>query len=308
VIYAFYSFKGGVGRSMALANIGKIFHQKGLRTLLVDWDLEAPGLETYFQRDGALVSSRAHPGLIDLLTAYREAFPGFAARQAAAARGSLRQQPAYARAANLPREALSGREDVPQWVLNETDEPPVPATLDDFLAELYRPDLTPRGDLPGAMAKSPFHRYLQCIDPPDSNRENGLFLLSAGMREDKGFAKYAAAVQDFGWREFYAAYRGREYFAWFRDQIQAIADVVLIDTRTGVTEMGGVCTQHIPDAVASFCAPNYQNIDGMARVVSDLNRAEVKEVRGDRHVDVMVVPTRIDDSESDRLGDFSQLF
>jgi MinD-like ATPase involved in chromosome partitioning or flagellar assembly len=48
MIYTFYSYKGGVGRSMALANIAERFHEKGLRVIIVDWDLEAPGLETFF--------------------------------------------------------------------------------------------------------------------------------------------------------------------------------------------------------------------------------------------------------------------
>ena len=52
VIFTFYSFKGGVGRSMALANIGVHFCRQGYRTLLIDMDLEAPGLERYFAESG----------------------------------------------------------------------------------------------------------------------------------------------------------------------------------------------------------------------------------------------------------------
>jgi len=47
-IVTFYSFKGGVGRSMALANIAVLLASRGQRVLCVDWDLEAPGLERYF--------------------------------------------------------------------------------------------------------------------------------------------------------------------------------------------------------------------------------------------------------------------
>src|SRR5215212_2149038 len=47
-IITFYSYKGGVGRSMALANIAVLMARRGLRVLAVDWDLEAPGLERYF--------------------------------------------------------------------------------------------------------------------------------------------------------------------------------------------------------------------------------------------------------------------
>ena len=48
MIYTFYSYKGGVGRSMALANIAECFCAQGLRVLMIDWDLEAPGLESFF--------------------------------------------------------------------------------------------------------------------------------------------------------------------------------------------------------------------------------------------------------------------
>lgn len=48
MIYTFYSFKGGVGRSMALSNVAEFLYSRGARVLMVDWDLEAPGLESFF--------------------------------------------------------------------------------------------------------------------------------------------------------------------------------------------------------------------------------------------------------------------
>ena len=48
-IVTFYSYKGGTGRSMALANIAWILAGGGKRVLVVDWDLEAPGLHRYFR-------------------------------------------------------------------------------------------------------------------------------------------------------------------------------------------------------------------------------------------------------------------
>ncbi|MBR1199537.1 AAA family ATPase [Bradyrhizobium sp. AUGA SZCCT0158] len=47
-IVTFYSYKGGVGRSMALANVAVLLARQGKKVLMVDWDLEAPGLENYF--------------------------------------------------------------------------------------------------------------------------------------------------------------------------------------------------------------------------------------------------------------------
>jgi WD40 repeat protein len=69
-IITFYSYKGGTGRSMALANIAWILASNAKRVLVVDWDLEAPGLQRYFRPfllDPELVSS---PGIVDLITAF----------------------------------------------------------------------------------------------------------------------------------------------------------------------------------------------------------------------------------------------
>jgi cellulose biosynthesis protein BcsQ len=47
-VITFYSYKGGTGRSMALANVAWIMASAGNRVLTIDWDLEAPGLHRYF--------------------------------------------------------------------------------------------------------------------------------------------------------------------------------------------------------------------------------------------------------------------
>jgi MinD-like ATPase involved in chromosome partitioning or flagellar assembly len=72
-IITFYSYKGGTGRSMALANVAWILASQGKRVLMVDWDLEAPGLHLYvhpFLSDKRLVASE---GLIDLISKFETA-------------------------------------------------------------------------------------------------------------------------------------------------------------------------------------------------------------------------------------------
>ncbi len=72
-IITFYSYKGGTGRSMAVANMAWILASSGKRVLTVDWDLEAPGLHRYytpFLNDKDLTGSE---GLIDLLIEFRDA-------------------------------------------------------------------------------------------------------------------------------------------------------------------------------------------------------------------------------------------
>jgi Mrp family chromosome partitioning ATPase len=48
-IITFYSYKGGTGRSMAMANVAWLLALSGARVLAIDWDLEAPGLHRYFR-------------------------------------------------------------------------------------------------------------------------------------------------------------------------------------------------------------------------------------------------------------------
>ncbi|WFE36003.1 FxSxx-COOH system tetratricopeptide repeat protein [Micromonospora sp. WMMD975] len=69
-IVTFYSYKGGTGRSMALANMAWILASNGHRVLVVDWDLEAPGLHRYFHPflpDTELTSTT---GLMDMFWNY----------------------------------------------------------------------------------------------------------------------------------------------------------------------------------------------------------------------------------------------
>jgi WD40 repeat protein/MinD-like ATPase involved in chromosome partitioning or flagellar assembly len=72
-IITFYSYKGGTGRSMHLANVAWILASNGQRVLAVDWDLEAPGLHRYFRPflvDKELVAT---DGLIDMMWDFADA-------------------------------------------------------------------------------------------------------------------------------------------------------------------------------------------------------------------------------------------
>jgi len=49
-IVTFYSYKGGTGRTMAVANTAAVLAERVSateRVLVVDWDLEAPGLHKF---------------------------------------------------------------------------------------------------------------------------------------------------------------------------------------------------------------------------------------------------------------------
>jgi len=68
-IVTFYSFKGGTGRTMALANVAWILAANGKRVLIADWDLESPGLHRFFQ---PFMDARENdrPGIVDFVRRY----------------------------------------------------------------------------------------------------------------------------------------------------------------------------------------------------------------------------------------------
>ncbi|MGA8574345.1 MAG: hypothetical protein WB609_01500 [Candidatus Cybelea sp.] len=62
-VISFYSYKGGVGRSFALANVAATLARWRFRVLCIDWDIEAPGLSHYF----APWLTGSKRGLVDLI-------------------------------------------------------------------------------------------------------------------------------------------------------------------------------------------------------------------------------------------------
>lgn len=256
MIFTFYSYKGGVGRSMALANVAQWLYTQGARVVTIDWDLEAPGLESFFyQSREDLNDVRSKPGLVDMLLHYKEQFSRFARKN---------------------------------------------------------PDLDNDQICVAVLAKlEPLTRLLHAIHLPNPSRpESGpaLWLLTAGIRSSDRFSEYAEAVQDFDWADFYDSFQGEAYFGWLRRQLapefdesgrlvrEGLADVVLIDSRTGVTEMGGVCTRQMADVVVAFCASNTQSLEGVVSMAKSFRREEILQANNGRP-DVILVPTRVDSSE-----------
>jgi WD40 repeat protein len=298
MIYTFYSYKGGVGRSMALANIAECLYRRGARVLMIDWDLEAPGLEQFFfSGQQRLDGVRSCFGVIDMLLDYK--------RQFAMARQATK------RSEEDPASARTGQD------------------RGRAIFDLVRPNLLP------------FEGLLYPIHPPESSgnlNSPALWLLPAGWRatagaalppnvdeSDQRFSKYAQAVQSFDWADFYANFEGETYFKWLRDEILGAPislepsnksalkrvgfDAVLIDSRTGVTEMGGVCTRQLADVIVSFCAPNYQNFEGVRTMSASFLRKDVEVFRGGHLPEMLVIPARLDlAGETDEQNRFRRLF
>ena len=188
-VTTFYSFKGGVGRSMALANAAVELVKRGRRVLAVDFDLEAPGLDTF-----------------DVLR---------------------------------PRDEVHG--------------------IIDFVHEYLDSNRAP--DAARFLARS--------ADVGDGGGE--LWIMPSGAQQ----ASYAAQFNQIDWAELYEKHDGYLLFEDLKAQWkQAVdPDYVLIDSRTGHTDTGGICTRQLPDAVAILFFPNEQNLRGLTKVVNDI-RAE----------------------------------
>ena len=179
-IITFYSFKGGVGRTMALANIAVLLVRMGKRVLAVDWDIEAPGLHKFF-RDFDIKSQRNQEGLLDLLIHHQEAYR---------------------------------KNEETNWR--------------DYVCEV---------DLSG---------------------KHPLSLLTSGRQDNS----YAGKVLAFDWNLFFSESNGGDFIESLRDDWHEEYDVTLIDSRTGITDSGGVCTIQLPDILVPVFTTNEQSLYG----------------------------------------------
>ena len=66
----FYSYKGGVGRSLVLANLANRLVEFGKSVVMLDFDLEAPGLP--FKFDAKKILAQKKKGLVDFVIEYQK--------------------------------------------------------------------------------------------------------------------------------------------------------------------------------------------------------------------------------------------
>lgn len=292
MIYTFYSYKGGVGRSMAMANVAEILYRRGLKVLMVDFDLEAPGLEHYFAAEEVAHfpdEIERKRGLIDLLVSYNSL------------RILLRPNPAYVAGESAPATVTGGQSADTGTLGGSVSSMPFPVEpLTNFIWPVYK-----KAENGGELHIMPAGRRAKEI----SNDGHPSAPPETAERRDADFARYAESVRSFPWSDFYDKWDGQIFFDWFREQAAKFADVVLIDSRTGVTEMSGVCTYHLADVVVMFCAPNKQNLSGTKRIADSLISPRLAaEGRKGRELPIIVVPSRVDVSEKVEVDGFAKDF
>ncbi|MPY56895.1 FxSxx-COOH system tetratricopeptide repeat protein [Streptomyces spongiae] len=227
-IVTFYSYKGGTGRTMALANTAWITASQGKRVLVVDWDLEAPGLDRFLHPFLEPSALRDRPGVLDLINDYM-----------------------------LRVDSLHGTEADTAWITGQADI---------------------------GQAVSPLLWTF-----PSGGR---LDYISAG-RQDRN---YSSIFSQFNWNRFYEEQYGGQFLDALCAQFRRGYDYVLVDSRTGLSDISDICTIHFPDVLVNCFTHNDQSIEGAAAVAR-----RVKDTYGDRRIRILPVPMRVEDSEADRL-------
>ena len=185
-IVTFYSYKGGVGRTFALANTAVLLAASGYRVLVVDWDLEAPGLDKFFE-NFSITSAHRPGGILKILESY-----------------------------NLDQ-TLQWRDYIEKVVF-------------EFDGELA-------------------------------------FLPSGYALES-----YQQRLADFSWVDFYERGGGERIEALRADWVSGY-DFVFIDSRTGVTDAGGVCTIQLPDTLVLVFTASQQSLTGTVNIANRVQRA-----------------------------------
>ena len=194
---SFYSYKGGTGRTLALANCARALAQMRKTVAIVDLDLEAPGLAHFaaFRPQGEKAPSKGRP-LPELA--------GFAEYIADCLR----------------------------------DGPP------ERLTRYFHPCAGVKGD------------------------RGRVYLMPAGKRDGPAYRD----ILSFDWDRFYVEQDGYRIMENLRGHIAhnlgedeghpIRPDYVLIDSRTGLSETGGIATHQLADLVVVLFALNRQNLEG----------------------------------------------
>lgn len=230
-ITTFYSFKGGVGRSMALANVAFMAAMNRQRVLVMDWDLEAPGLAYYFR------------GLLDS-TDWR----------------ALKKAPGILDA-------------VWEWVakVRETKES---KELNDYIGRYLQ------GYAFDEMVSS-------LLDQEMLEEGYTLDILGAGSDHIGGSLSYEDALSVFSWPTFFSKDAGGVLLEALRNWAKESYDIILIDSRTGLADVAGICTMQLPDTVALCFILNRQNMEGVARVAGAIRAKREEEIK------LRIVPMRL---------------
>ncbi|HTX36780.1 MAG TPA: AAA family ATPase [Bryobacteraceae bacterium] len=192
----FYSYKGGVGRTLLLANVAKYLCRFGQKVFALDFDLEAPGLH-YKLIPGESPEAVSKLGAVDYIYSFA------------------------------------------------VEDRPRPESLSEYVVEVER----------------------------NENVGGLIHLMRAG---NVPTAEYWRRLARINWHDvFYSdGARGVPFFLELKAKIEKefSPDYLLIDSRTGITEIGGVATTILPEVIVCLLLNNRENLDGAREVLRSIRR------------------------------------
>ena len=250
-VVTFYSYKGGVGRSAAVANVATLLAQRGKRVLVIDFDLEAPGLHRYFVSEaagtGAVRAKAGRAGTIEFFGEVAQRFEGVLGP----------------RTGDVEYEEPTGEE-----VLR----------LRAAIAELLDGD-----------------RFVQPVTVNNPNQQQaqvGLALIRAGCFD----SEYPERVRQFSWQGLYERYPC--FVELLAAELGSRYDFTLIDSRTGTTDVGNLCTVLLPEKLVLVFTPNEQSLNGAAEV--GLQAVELRKASPDlRPLPLFPLMSRVENAENE---------
>ncbi len=118
---------------------------------------------------------------------------------------------------------------------------------------------------------------------------------------------YAGRVQKIDWEGLYEQGFG-EYLERCRERWTADYDYVLLDSRTGISDIGGICTAHLPDRLVVLFTANMQSMRGAVDIAERANAARDRMPYDRPQLTVLPVLSRFDTrDEYDRSEEWRRI-
>lgn len=111
----------------------------------------------------------------------------------------------------------------------------------------------------------------------DKSNGGELWVIGAG---DVTNSSYHKNLEKLKWSDIFQNNNGELLLKNLQNQIKAEfdhPDMVFLDSRTGITETGGVCTRYLADIVVILTSLNEQNILGTSKIYKDLKEDKSKK-------------------------------
>lgn len=192
----FYSYKGGVGRSLTLSNIAMRLADLGKKVCIIDFDLEAPGLHLKFNKH--INQSEINKGIVEYISDF--------------------QNKDY-----------------------------VPKSINEYVTDV---------------------NYLGTLN-------GSIKLIPAGNIYSNEYWKNLSSIN---WKDLFYSdeNNGVNLLLHLKELIKKDLnpDFILIDSRTGITDISGIAMTLLADSVVTLAANNDENISGTARIIKSLMNNE----------------------------------